>query len=118
MSDSVHDPILAKMNRPARDRWRRWALAAVIVVILVGVMAIGAVAGIATRDWYKQRQADQDNLHAVVAVIQYNLQIGKIQLPPAPTPPPTPPAEPRATVNPDGSATVTTPKPPAEVPKK
>lgn len=70
--------------------WLRW----------LGVVAVGAVAGVcaflALLQWAHWRQ-DEANLHALVQLINYNVQHGRLLVPEVAVAPTSPPASPPGT---------------------
>lgn len=98
------DKALDAINRPVLSRWRRAARLGLYTLGLLMVFGLGAVVQNLVGGWWAQRKLDRANLDAVVLVLQYNLQKGRLEMPPqlaaAPTPPPAPtttkPAEPPA----------------------
>lgn len=85
-----------------------WLLRGLLVVV---VLVIGGYGGIRVNAWWAQRQADQTNLYATFAIIQYNLQQGRLLLPPELQPKPVAPPKP-------AEAPAVPPTPPAPAVKK
>lgn len=79
----------------------RWILALGLVVSLLVVGGLGALIGINGVGWWNQRKLDRMNMDASVLILQYNLQQGRLLMPPqlqqAAVPPPAvaPPAAPK-----------------------
>ncbi len=100
MSDVTQEELLAKVNNPAGSRAMRWARRGIVVSGLLATLVAGAIINNLVGGWWAQRKLDRANIDTMVLIIQYNIQNGKLALPPqlqtpppaAPTPAPPAPA--------------------------
>lgn len=81
MSDVTNDQLLAQVNNPI-SRAKRWVRIGAVVAALLAAIVVGAILNGLLGGWWAQRKLDRVNMDALVLVIQYNLQQGKLALPP------------------------------------
>lgn len=91
MSNVTNEELLDKVNNPLTRarRWARWAMyiSPLLVAMIVGMLLNALIGG-----WWTQRKLDRQNMDALVLIVQYNMQQGKLALPPQLMPAPPAPA--------------------------
>lgn len=82
MSTVTNDEALKAVNAPGRVDWHRWMVLGYKLMALLGILLLGAVLGVNLVGWWNQRTLDRANMNAAVLILQYNLQQGRLMMPP------------------------------------
>lgn len=82
MTDVTNEQALAEVNGKASFVRRGWVRLTGVVLVLILAMVVGMLLNGLIGGWWTQRKLDRANMDAMVLIVQYNLQQGKLLVPP------------------------------------